>query len=64
MKGCAVVQNRCFTKYPEDVLLHYNSNKHFLLECHMKGHLHLRMDELLQPVDILGIKVMFNMGSR
>ena len=30
----------------------------------MKGHLHLRMDELLQPVDILGIKVMFSMGSR
>ena len=30
------------------------SNKPFLLECHMKGHLHLRMEELLQPVDTLG----------
>ena len=31
------------------------SNKHFLLECRMKGHLHLRMEELLQPVDTLGM---------
>ena len=38
------------------------SNKHFLLKCHMKGHIHFRMGELRQPVDTLGIKVMFSMG--
>ena len=30
----------------------------------MKGHLHLRMEELLQLVDILGLKVMIIMASR
>ncbi|CAH3104968.1 unnamed protein product [Pocillopora meandrina] len=30
--------------------------RHFLLECHLKGHLHLKMEELLQPVDTLDIK--------
>ena len=38
------------------------SKKHFLLECHLKGHLHLRMEELLQPVDTFGIKVMISLG--
>ena len=38
------------------------SNKHFLLECHLKGHLHMRMEELLQPVDTFGIKVMISIG--
>ena len=37
---------------------------HFLLECCMKGHLHLRMEELLQSVDILGLKVMISMALR
>ena len=40
------------------------SNKHFLLKCHMKGHIHFRMGELRQPVDTLGIKVMFSMGLK
>ena len=39
-------------------------SKHFRLECRIKGHLHLRMEALPQPVDILGIKVMFSMGLR
>ena len=30
----------------------------------MKGHLHLRMEELLQLVDILGLKVMISMALR
>ena len=30
----------------------------------MKGHLHLRMEELLQSVDILGLKVMISMALR
>ena len=30
----------------------------------MKGHLHLRTEELLQSVDILGLKVMISMASR
>ena len=30
----------------------------------MKGNLHSRMEALPQPVDILGIKVMFSLGSR
>ena len=30
----------------------------------MKGHLHSRMEVLPQPVDILGIKVMFSLGLR
>ena len=38
------------------------SNKHFLLECHLKGHLHLRMEELLQPVETFDIKVMKSIG--
>ena len=40
------------------------SSKHFQLECRMKGHLHSRMEVLPQPVDILGIKVMFSLGLR
>ena len=40
------------------------SNKHFLLKCHMKGHIHFRMGELRQPVDTQGIKVMFSMGLK
>ena len=40
------------------------SNEHFLLKCHMKGHIHFRMGELRQPVDTLGIKVMFSMGLK
>ena len=40
------------------------SSKPFLLECRMKGHLHLKMEELPQPVDTLGMKVMFSMGLR
>ena len=40
------------------------SSKHFQLECRMKGHLHSRMEVLPQPVDILGIKVMFSLGFR
>ena len=40
------------------------SNKPFLLECRMKGHLHLKMEELPQPVVTLGMKVMFSMGLR
>ena len=40
------------------------SNKHFLLKCHMKGHIHFRMGELRQPVETLGIKVMFSMGLK
>ena len=40
------------------------SNKHFLLKCHMKGHIHFRMGELRQPVDTLGIKVMLSMGLK
>ena len=30
----------------------------------MKGHLHSRIEVLPQPVDILGIKVMFSLGFR
>ena len=30
----------------------------------MKGHLHLRTEELLQSVDILGLKVMISMALR
>ena len=30
----------------------------------MKGHIHFRMGELRQPVDTLGIKVMFSMGLK
>lgn len=40
------------------------ASKHFQLECHMKGNLHSRMEALPQPVDILGIKVIFSLGSR
>lgn len=40
------------------------ASKHFQLECRMKGNLHSRMEALPQPVDILGIKVMFSLGSR
>ena len=29
-----------------------------------EGHLHLRMEELLQSVDILGLKVMISMALR
>ena len=40
------------------------SNEHFLLKCHMKGHIHFRMGELRQPVGTIGIKVMFSMGLK
>lgn len=40
------------------------ASKHFQLECRMKGNLHSRMEALPQPVDILGIKVIFSLGSR
>ena len=40
------------------------AGKHFQLECRMKGHLHSRMEALPQPVDVLGIKMMFSLGLR
>ena len=52
--------NRCFTKYPEGIMT--ISSKHSQMECHMKGHFYLRMEELLQPAGTFGIVISFNHG--
>ena len=40
------------------------SSKHSQMECHMKGHFYLRMEELLQPAGTFGIVILSVMAFR